>query len=162
MIDPPASENVDAADPGGTDVSVCVVVVVVNPGGGVAVDVTGTVIVVVVTTVGDCCAAGPDVVVTADVAWPLVEEFDGLPDELVGCVGESATDVVGILQVVMAPRTAGDEEAVGVTPGAGITGSGGEAIALVTAPTPTQLTAVAVAVATTQAAIGSGVTRRMQ
>ena len=70
--------------------------------------------------------------------------------------------MLGTLQVVIAPCSMGDEVAALATPGAGMTGSGGEAIALVTAPTPTQLTTVAVAVATTQAAIGSGVTRRIQ
>jgi hypothetical protein len=160
VIDPPAFEKVDAANPGVTDIA-GVVVVVVRPGGGVTVEVTGAVIVVVVTTVGVWSALGNVVVVVAEAAWPRMAEVDGLVDGPVGCVSEDDVDVVGTLHVVIALRAVGDEMAALATPGAGITGSGGEVIALVTVPTPTQLTRVAAAVATTQAAIGSGVNRRI-
>jgi hypothetical protein len=163
VIDPSAFEKVVGADPVVTDVAGRVVVVVVCPGGGVTVDVTGAVaVVVVVTTVGVWRAVGNVVVVIADAAWPRMAEVGDLIHGWVGCVGEGDMDVIGTLQVVIARCAAGDEVAALVTPGAGTTGSGGDAIALVTAPTPTQLTRVAAAVATTQAAMGSGVTRRIQ
>ncbi len=140
--------------------------VVLPPVGGVAVEVTGAAIVVVVTTVGLLRAVGKVVVVfvivIAGAAWLRMAEVDGPVDGAVGCVSEDDRDVVGTLQVVIAPGAADDEVAAVATPGAGMTGSGGDAIALVTAPTPTQLTTVAAAVATTQAAIGRGVTRRIQ
>jgi hypothetical protein len=161
-MDPPALEKVVGADPGVTDVAGWVVVVVLDRVGGVAVEVTGVAIVVVVATVGLLRAVGKVVVVTPGVAWPREREPDGRVDGAVGCVNEDEGDVVGTLQVVIAPCGAGDDVAPVATPGAGMTGSGGDAIALVTAPTPTQLTTVAVAVATIQAAIGSGVTRRIQ
>ena len=137
--------------------------VVFCPVGGDAVEVTGgAIVVVVVTTVGLLRVVGKVVAVIAGAAWPRVAEVDGPVDRAVGCVSEDDRDVVGTLQVVIAPRAAGDEVATVATPGAGMTGSGGDAIALVTAPTPTQLTTVAATVATIQAAIGSGVTRRIQ
>ncbi len=98
----------------------------------------------------------------ADAARPRTADVDGLVGGSVDWVGEDGMDVVGTIQVVIALRVTGDEVAALATPGAGMTGSGGAAIALVTAPTPTQLTTVAAAVATTQAAIGRGVTRRIQ
>ncbi len=104
-------------------------------------------------------------VVIADGAWSPTAEGDGLVDGPVGSVGEDGMDVmdvVGTFQVVIALRAGGDKVAARATPSAGRTGSGGEAIALVTVPTPTQLTTVAAAVTTTQAAIGSGVSRRIQ
>jgi hypothetical protein len=162
VIDPPAFENVVAAVPGVTDVAGCVVVVVVRPGGGATVEVTGAVIVVVVTTGGIWRAGGNVVVVVTDAARPRMAEVDGLVDGTAGCAKEDDMDVVGTLQVVIALRGPDDEVAALAAPGAGMTGSGGEAIALVTAPTPTQLTTVAAAVATSHAAIGSGVTRRIQ
>lgn len=162
VIDPPAFENVVVAIPGVTDVAVCVVVVVVCPGGGVTVETTGVVLVVVVATVGVRPTVGNVVLVLADALWSRTSEVDGLDDGPVSCVGEDEGDVVGMLQVVRASPGACDEGVPRASPGAGMTGSGGEAIALVTAPTPTQLTTVAAAVATAQAAIGSGLTGDIQ
>ncbi len=162
VIEPPAFEKVVVADPGVTEVAVCVVVVVVCPAGGVTVEVAGAVLVVVVTTVGPWRALGCVVVVGVEPACPRMAEVDGVVDGPVGsCVGEEDTDVVGTSHVVIAPRAEVDEDAARATPGPGMTGSGGEAIALVTAPTPTQLTAVAAPVATTQEAIESAVTLRI-
>ncbi len=51
-------------------------------------------------------------------------EVDGPVDGAVGSVGEDDRDVVGTLQVVIAPGAADDEVAAVATPGAGMTGSG--------------------------------------
>lgn len=161
MIRPPTFEKAVAPDPGVTDAPGRVVVVVVCPGGGATVEVAGAVVVVVLTTAGDGPAAGNVVVVVADAAWPRMSDVDVLVVGSLGCVGEPI-DVVGTVQVVIAWRAAGEEAATPEACGAGMTGSDGGAIALVTAPTPTQLTTVATAVATSQAAMGSGVTRRIQ
>jgi hypothetical protein len=165
VIDPPASEKVLAATPGVTEVAGSVVVVVVSSGGGVPVDTPGAVTVVVVTTVGVWRAVGNVVVVVvvvvADAALARIAGVDEPVDGRVGCVGDDV-ERVGTLQVVIAPCPDRDDVATLATPGAGMTGSGGEAIALVTAPTPTQLTTVAAAVATTQAALGRSITRRIQ
>ena len=163
MIVPPAFEKVVAAVPGVTDVAGCVVVVVVRPGaGGVTGEIVGAVTVVVVTPTGAWCADGNVVVVVVDAAWPRSTEVDVLVGGPVEWIDENGVDVVGMLQVVIDLRAVGNEGGPSATLRAGMTGSGGAAIALVTAPTPTQLTAVAAAVATTQAAIGRGVTRRIQ
>jgi hypothetical protein len=161
VIDPPAFEKVAVADPGVTDAAGCVVVVAPGPGGGLTVEVTGAVVVVVVTAAGAWGADGNVVVVLADAAWTRVPEVDDFVGGALGCVGDDGMDVAGTLQVVMAWRTRPDEVAALAMAGAGMTGSGGEAITLVTAPTPTQLTAVAAVVAMIHAAIGSGLTRRI-
>jgi hypothetical protein len=164
VIDPPAFEKVVAFVPGVTDVAGTVVVVVaIAPDGDVTVEVTGAVVVVVeVTTMGVWRVDGNVVVVTADSAWRRMAEFEGVLDGPVDGVSEGHFDVVGTLQVVIAPGATGDELAARAAPGAGMTGSGGAAIDLVTAPTPTHATVVAAAVATSQAATGSGVIRRIQ
>lgn len=110
VIDPPAFEKVVAVVPGVTDVAVCVVVVVV-PSDGVPVELTGDTVVVVVevTTVGLLCAIGNVVVVTADAEWPRMAETEDFVDGPVGAVGEDEIEVVGTLQVVIAPGATGDE-----------------------------------------------------
>lgn len=162
VMEPPAFEKVVTAAPGVTDVAVIVVVVVVCPSG--AVEAAGSVVVVVVVgrAVRFRCVAGNVVVVGIAAGRPPATEVDDVVDSPVGGVFEIPVDVLGTLQVVIDPALAGEAPAAPWTGGAGMTGSGGEAIALVTVPTPTQLTPMAAVVATTHAAIGSGFTRRMQ
>jgi len=146
--EPPALEKVLVVDPGGTEVAGAEVEVLVGVGG--VGEMKGVGMVVSDTPAGVRRAVGGIVVVVAGTPDPGLRADGNVDDGALGRI-EGGKDVVGTFRVITALGSAKDVVEAMVTFDVGMTESGGEVIALVTAPTPIQLTASAAAVAKAQA-----------